>query len=158
MHSGMFEALEALTDLYGFGEERGIAEVARYLLGEAEQVDGSHLRDGLQDAAIVVGQACQYGIDDGWLMGDDAHAPDVPYDLDHLDLTGLDSVYAQGATAGRVAAVEAIRVHHDKSFDREPGDDRPDYCDGLVEAQRRVIEQFGIDDPDPEWSALNAAS
>lgn len=158
MHSGMHDALEALGDLYEFGDERGLAEVARYLYAQADGEDG-HIADGLNDAAITVEAECEYKIDDPWLVGDDADPPDVPYELDQFDVGGLDDIYGQGVAAGHATAVELIRAYHDRHVgDRDADDERPDYCDGLVEAQRRVIEHFGVDDPDPEWSAANAAS
>jgi len=158
MHSGMHRALEALGDLYEFGVQRGLAEAARFLYQESDAVDGgSHLHDGLNDGALTAANECGHDIDDGWLIGDAAGAPDVPFDLDQFDTAGLDDIYAQGMAQGVTDAVEAIRELHDRQPERDP-DERPDYCDGLAEAQRRLIEQFGIDDPDPDWSAANATS
>lgn len=156
MHNGMHDALDALADLYEFGEQRGVAEVARYLYAQADAEQG-HLADGLSDAALIVAELCEYNIEDPWLVGDDGDAPDVPYDLDQFDVAGLDDIYGQGANAGNSAAVEKIRLYHDKHVgNRGEDDERPDYYDGLVEAQRRAVAMFG-NDPDPDWRPADAS-
>ena len=157
MHGGMSDVLVALGQLFEFGEQRSLAKVARYLYQEAENED-DHLHDGLEDAALTVAETCQYNIEDGWLTGDDHDAPNVPFDLDNVDVACLDDIYIQGVDAGYTAAVMAIRVHHDAHVHNRGEDDgRPDYYDGLVEAQRRVIAMFDVDDPNPGWGQADAS-